>query len=84
MKQQREFNDFTIVLEPFEMKGKPYLAIKCDSDLWLNHHLSKLPGVRMEPFTRLLIMPNLPIQVRRLLRHVKGYGYWVVENGHIK
>ena len=69
--------EFVILLEPHgNDKGVPNLLIKCPQDPWIYNHLRKVPGVQPMANNQ-LCMPNLPYQIRRLLKHVKGLGYWV-------
>ena len=77
MIQPQDTMDFVILLEPYRNDdGVPHLLIKCPQDPWIYNHLCKIPGVQLVAGNQLL-MPNLPFQVRRLFKHVKGLGYWV-------
>ena len=68
---------YTIILEPYRIRCRSRILISCPKDLKLLNHLVKLEGISFDSNYQLLTMSHAPMQIRRLLRHLKGFGFWI-------
>ena len=79
MQKQSTQPRYTIILEPYrDEHDQAWMVIRCPQNLWVQHHLMKIPGVSLNKKGE-LVMPNIPIQVRRLMQRLKVLESWAYE-----